>query len=921
VTPACLDETTVLAFLDGTLPGAARCEVEAHLASCSACAEIVTWAAADIANASRAPGREGQPFLGQLAPGSRVDRYQILGPVGRGGMGEVYAAYHPDLDRRIALKIVYESGDGSAERRARLLGEARTIARLSHPNVITVYDAGTIGERVYIAMEFVDGQTLDDWLRATARRWQEILDVFVATGRGLAAAHAAGIVHRDFKPQNVMIGKDGSVRVMDFGLARLVGDEIDVGAYAREAREAAAASGDSAPVDTRVTKTGALLGTPAYMAPEQWRGEPVDARADQFSFCVALHEGLYGVRPALAHIAPEPEAALAKRSGVRRRSGTPGRLWSVAPAWLRGVVLRGLAPDREKRFVSMDQLLAALTRGRTGAQRRFTGVAVGVAVAMFGIVAWRLAPSRRFDCKLPTDRLAAVWSPGDPSDKRRESLRAAVLASGHPEATTIWAQVSSKLDEYVGRWSSMYKETCEATHIRGEQSEEVLDLRMRCLNENLDEVRAMTDVLATTDRATLPRALTAASGLTPVTRCADLRVLRAAVPLPRDEKTLRDVLALQASLKEVQALDGVGRYQAALDKAIALRPTIEATRYKPLLADLLGLMGTIDAKIGDVARAETTLRKSLVMAIGAGDDVAAAKSAAILIEVTGSLQGRYDESELWWTVANALLDRQGGDQDRIRAWAMHDRGMVLSRAGDFERARDLFQQSVDLQQSVALKEETLGDIHPDLANTLTALADTLLELGHPLEALEMDDRAAALLVGNSDLLGEVLNNRGEVLSELGRYAEARDSLVRALRMLTESYGASNAAIAHPLTALGKVVLATQDPSAAVSYLERALRIREEKGSDPTLVAETRFGLARALWEGGGDRGRALSLARSAREAYAPNNRPRQLAEVDAWLAFHAKNVHRRSGQGQGHRLSSSPPPSSAMAPTPPSARR
>ncbi len=148
-------------------------------------------------------------------------------------MGEVYAAYHPDLDRRIALKIVYESSAGSAERRARLLREARTIAHLSHPNVITVYDAGTFGERVYIAMEFVDGDTLDDWRRAEARSWQEILDIFVATGRGLAAAHAAGIVHRDFKPQNVMVGKDGSVRVMDFGLARLLREDLlDTGSFA-----------------------------------------------------------------------------------------------------------------------------------------------------------------------------------------------------------------------------------------------------------------------------------------------------------------------------------------------------------------------------------------------------------------------------------------------------------------------------------------------------------------------------------------------------------------------------------------------------------------------------------------------------------------------------------------------------------------
>src|SRR5499427_6407006 len=211
----------VVAFLDGGLAAPERSIVESHLETCSACAELMTWAAADQAHRSRPAGREGRPFVGQLAPGSRVDRYQILGAVGRGGMGEVYAAYHPDLDRRIALKVVHEAGGDSAVRRARLLREARAIARLSHPNVVSVYDAGTVDDRVYIAMEFVEGETIHEWLRSGPRSWREILDVFLGAARGLAAAHAAGVIHRDFKPQNVMIGRDRSVRVMDFGLARL----------------------------------------------------------------------------------------------------------------------------------------------------------------------------------------------------------------------------------------------------------------------------------------------------------------------------------------------------------------------------------------------------------------------------------------------------------------------------------------------------------------------------------------------------------------------------------------------------------------------------------------------------------------------------------------------------------------------------
>src|SRR5262245_12151765 len=208
---SCLDEAFVLGFLDGTLSEQVRSEVETHVTTCHACAELLTWAAADRENRSQSAGREGRPFIGRLEPGSRVDRYQILSAVGRGGMGEVYAAYHPDLDRRIALKVVGESSGNSAERRARLLREARAIARLSHANVVSVYDAGTVGDSVYIAMEFVEGETVDEWLRSKPRSWRDVVDVFIAAGRGLRAAHEAGVIHRDFKPQNVMIGRDGSV--------------------------------------------------------------------------------------------------------------------------------------------------------------------------------------------------------------------------------------------------------------------------------------------------------------------------------------------------------------------------------------------------------------------------------------------------------------------------------------------------------------------------------------------------------------------------------------------------------------------------------------------------------------------------------------------------------------------------------------
>ena len=635
----CLDESLVVAFLGGTLPAATRDQAEAHIAACSACADLVTWAAADIAaTASRAPGSEGRPFVGALTPGSRVGRYQILGAVGRGGMGEVYAAYHPDLDRRIALKVVHESGAGTSERRTRLLREARAIARLSHPNVVAVHDAGTLGDRVFIAMEFVDGQTVDEWLRAEPRTWQQILDVFIAAGHGLAAAHAAGIIHRDFKPQNVMIGKDGIVRVTDFGLARLVhedaGAPIDVGADERPAQAGS------------ITRTGAVIGTPAYMSPEQFTGGAVDARADQFSFCVALKEALREM-----------------------------------PGWLRSVLLRGSAIDRDQRYTSMAQLIAALERGRSRPRRRATLSAAVLAIVVVAASGWRLARGERFACAVPTERTAAAWSADDASHPRRATIHAAFLASGRQSAELSWQRLSATLDEYLRAWNAMYLQACEATHVRGEQSAEVLDLRMSCLADNLYQVRALTDALAMADAEVVANAVSASKDLTPVARCADVDLLRSAVPLPREERTLREVQRLRRSLADVEASREVGKPQDAFAKAMRLRQEVDATGYKPLLAELLVIIGMLQTDVS-LDDAERTLEQALFTAEAARDDVIAAKAATTLTYVVGYTLGRHREAERWADLANAILERLGPGHERLRGWAMQNQSANEWAMGD-----------------------------------------------------------------------------------------------------------------------------------------------------------------------------------------------------------------------------------------------
>jgi serine/threonine protein kinase len=329
-------------------------------------------------DASRGVDAAERPFC--------VGRFMVLDVVGAGGMGLVYAAYDPELDRKIAVKVVRAAafaGLRSSVGQSQLIGEAQAMARLSHPNVVTVHDVGTVGDGVFIAMEFVDGVTLRTWLHGQAGeqagrawggapRWQETLDLFIRAGRGLAAAHEAGVIHRDFKPDNVLVGRDGRVKVVDFGLAQAQGGQFGVTGATAAAPEGAA--GD--------TQVDAVIGTPAYMAPEQHDGAACDARADQFSFCVALWEGLYGARP-FAGVSPI-DVALAMRAWAIEPVPRDSRV----PRWLHRVLLRGLARDPAHRYPSMRALLAELGRDRGRLQRLWLVAAVAAVMGLAASLAW-----------------------------------------------------------------------------------------------------------------------------------------------------------------------------------------------------------------------------------------------------------------------------------------------------------------------------------------------------------------------------------------------------------------------------------------------------------------------------------------------------------------------------------------------------
>jgi tRNA A-37 threonylcarbamoyl transferase component Bud32 len=419
----CLDDNEASEFASGSLSGDAAARVDRHLASCRDCRSLVAALApspgeadadSDVVTSPRRaargkpnrrrggdsiavastvlPAPEGTPSTvpGKkrrdpvVIAGDTIGRYIILARLGAGGMGVVYTAYDPQLDRKVALKLLRTGGIAEAEARSRLIREAQAIAQLSHPNVVAVYDVGSAdtGE-VYIAMELVEGETLTAWLGHWDRSWREILELFFQAGRGLSAAHARGLVHRDFKPDNVLVGTDGRVRVTDFGLARSLIEQVDELARDHPRPELEA-------LRVTLTATGTVLGTPRYMAPEQLRGADADARSDQFSFCVALYEALYGRHPL-----PGDSVIEIVQHGAA--ADPPPGDTKVPPAIGRAIT-RGLDNEPNRRFPTLAALLVELTPPAVHPGRRgWAAVLGGIALVAGGAAAAVVAQSEMQD--------------------------------------------------------------------------------------------------------------------------------------------------------------------------------------------------------------------------------------------------------------------------------------------------------------------------------------------------------------------------------------------------------------------------------------------------------------------------------------------------------------------------------------------
>jgi tetratricopeptide (TPR) repeat protein len=955
----CLDDNTALEFIEGRCSPEQVAAIERHMDGCSLCRQLLSELARDnsLSAPPMAPGEstnaappvaspEERLLEARLERGRSVGRYMLLDRLGVGGMGVVYSAYDPELNRKVALKLLRMGTARTPEGQGRMLREAQAMARLQHPNVLAVFDAGTFGEEVFIAMELVEGSTLTQWLAAGKRSWREVLKVFVSAGRGLAAAHAAGLIHRDFKPDNVLIRKDGHVSVTDFGLAR----ELS----ATEATVLPAQGIVVVKGEEQLTRTGALLGTPAYMAPEQFLGGTVDARTDQFSFCVSLYEALHGERPF-------PGATWeALREGVLGHKVRVSHKGASVPPWLRRVLLRGLSPEPGSRFASMEALLTELERGPIAVRRRRVLAAAVVVLMGAGATGYYDVQQRRERCQGAPLRFDGIWDAA-----RKKTLSQAFLATGQPYAPDAWAMVERTLDGYTARWARDWTEACEATWVAQQQPEPLMQRRHQCLDRNLGKVKAVTDLLAQASTAEVREAAHLMGTLPDLSTCGAQALQPAEVPttgkppVPAAERE-----ALQTQLARVEALQAARRHKEGLEQARAVYTRARELGERSLEAEALLWQGMLHQGLEENSRAEQLLTEAALAAEALGLDELKARAQLELVWLYGVNQHQLEPALAWSRQAQATIDRLGGSPKlqyplhRNVGGALLDSGKYAEATEHFLKARELgakvlgedhprmvalwgntglglsmvgrYEEATEaVRHGVSLAVKWLGPRHPSVANTQLNLVLLLLHQKRADEALPFVQEAIAtytaqgapgrgatnarLFLGHIHLQrkeyaearrelehalalarkvfgprapeqADALTGLGEVLSAQGQHTEALASIQQALELQLEGLGPKHISLGETFVRMGKVQLAMGRSAQATASFERALQLEDIEQNAP-LTAELRLALAQVLAPRPDQRERARELAQRALEFYSRHSwGAREKAEAESLLA-------------------------------------
>ncbi|MDC0668295.1 serine/threonine-protein kinase [Nannocystis radixulma] len=702
----------------------------------------------DTVDAPREPHDE--PFPEDFA-GASIGRYRVLERIGAGGMGTVYAALDPTLGREVAVKLARVSGPRpSLGDESRLLREARLLAQVSHPNVVEIYEVGVFRGHVYIVMARIRGQTLRTWQRETPRPWRETIAKYVAAARGLQAVHAVGLVHRDFKADNVLVGEDGRVYVVDFGLARPSG-AVPEGAPPTTPRVAPNS-------ETPLTRTGAVVGTPAYMAPEQKAGRPPDLRSDIFSFCVSLYEALHGHRP---------EYNLATT-----RARDP-----KVPRRIDRVLARGLTPSAARRYASFEPLVAALEHDPARRWRR-----IGLAAGLLGVggLVGLLAPGpgdpSEVSCETAQRRIDRAW--GAPE---REALAAVFRAPDSEYARAVGRRVEAALDAYADEWKLARGRACEATVELSARSAVQLHQQIECLERAAQALTGATRMLTFAGAGEVEQAMAVVEALPRVDDCRD-RPGR----VDADDMLERSGLVdeLRRALVSARAHATAGSRREALSLAEQVRARAQALGEPAIEADALLTVGRLRAEDGEIAAAETNLLAAIDIAEANRLDDTTASGWVTLATVAARLEVNPERMRERARRAQALLDRLDDSGPR--------RAVLLNALGVAAVAEERHAEAVRLHREAFERLYFGGGPAIERIRSLQSLGNALEALGERDEALASFSRAlelcAAHLGPRHPQLARVSHDLGVLLARTGEQARARELMEFALSVWTDTYG-------------------------------------------------------------------------------------------------------------------------------------
>ncbi len=868
---------------------------------------------------------------------ARIGRFILLECIGSGAMGDVYAAYDEQLDRKVAVKLVRPL-KVSTQAQQRLLREARSLAQLSHPNIVHVYESGTHAGSVFIAMEFVRGQHLGAWLDSTKelpsrQRTAAILRLFAAAGRGLEAAHRVGLVHRDFKPENVLVGDDDRVRVVDFGMARSVVDnavanatealaegsrsEVEDGTKLTGQRighstvdrsadgitvgtndtngdddvlatmvaappaphreraphqpgdNRAGESGQERLTALRLTATGAIIGTPRYMSPEQMLGQKIDHRSDQFSFCVALYWALYSEWPYSGENFHDLMQEVT--SGQYK---IPSCHSVPIAQHVRQALLRGLSRVPDDRFSDMGQLLDAIDTAPIRRRRRLRAVlgaaTAAVLVVAVALIAWMQGKDAADPCDDVGELMTGVWD-----DDERAQVRAAFLATGGSYAADTASRVSGRLDPYATEWLEMRERQCRAPR------DGLTQARAVCMSQRRDRLAALVAVLGSGggDTELITRAVQAAENLPLLADCNDDGYLSARVP-PPDDPTLRQrVAAIQPRVARLEVLWQSGKYRDGIAEGEALWAEMatetDEIDYPPILAEALYWMAKSKASAGEYEAAEVLAEQCIHTAARAKDDIILAKGWSALLEIVGAKQQRIDDAKPLMRWMEMLANR--ADDALTSANALRTMAIVLTHQGNYAEALTYH------RRSLAIREKVLGPDHLYVAQSLNNIAVVLSQRGNYGESLEHLRRALAMdervLGPDHPTVIAKLNNIGLALYYRGEYTAAMEHHQRALAIRENLLGPDHLEVIGSLNNIARVMFSQGDYEGALAHYRRSLAIwHKALGPDPEHpdVAYALTGLGSIHLKQGGldEAGRHLEHARAIREKALGSDHPR-----------------------------------------------